>query len=102
MTKYCNFAGIGMIPWSALEHGSLARPLGAETERSQAAKAFKGRAYEFENVIIMRIEEIAKKRGWLMSQVALAWIGGKVTSPLIGVNSVSQLSWTGSPRRADY
>jgi diketogulonate reductase-like aldo/keto reductase len=53
------------------------------------------------------VEEIAKKRGWLMSQVALAWIGEKVTCPLVGVSSVSRSvfkreddeSLTGSARR---
>lgn len=39
--------------------------------------------------IISRVQEIATKRGWKMSAVALAWVGTKVSSPIVGCNSVS-------------
>ena len=44
-----------------------------------------------DNKIIATVEEIAKKKGWTMSQVALAWVNAKVTSPIIGFSSVERM-----------
>ena len=41
--------------------------------------------------IIGRVQEIAEKKGWPMSQVALAWINKRVTSPIIGFSSVERI-----------
>ena len=41
---------------------------------------------EEDEVIVKRVEEIAKKRGWTMGQVSLAWAGTKVSSPIVGVS----------------
>jgi aryl-alcohol dehydrogenase-like predicted oxidoreductase len=39
MNAYCNFEGIGLIPWGPLNAGQLARPLSAEsTKRADATK----------------------------------------------------------------
>lgn len=35
--------------------------------------------------------EVAEKRGWPVSHVALAWINKRVTAPIIGLNSVARL-----------
>jgi aryl-alcohol dehydrogenase-like predicted oxidoreductase len=91
MIKYCKFAGIGLIPYSVLGYGQLARPLGAgSTKRAEysSGKPWVGRPQECEDEIVRRVEKVAKDKGWLMSQVALAWAGDVVTSPLIGVSSV--------------
>jgi aryl-alcohol dehydrogenase-like predicted oxidoreductase len=93
MIPYCKFHGIGIIPWGPLSGGDLARPLGTETARS---KAYEGtplqRKYRpSDELIISRVEEIAQKKGWKMSQVALAWSAMKVTSPIIGISSVERL-----------
>jgi hypothetical protein len=45
---------------------------------------------EWENEIVRRVEKIAGEKGWTMSQVALAWINEKVTSPIVGFSSVSR------------
>ena len=37
------------------------------------------------------MEKLAKEKGWTMSQVAMAWIGKRVTSPIIGFSSVGRL-----------
>ena len=42
--------------------------------------------------IIDRVEELAKKHGWTMSQVALAWINSRVSSPIIGISSLARMS----------
>lgn len=41
--------------------------------------------------IIGRVQELAEKKGWKMSHVALAWINKRITSPIIGFNSVERM-----------
>ena len=43
---------------------------------------------DIDKAIISRVEEVAKKKGWKMSDVALAWIDAKVTSPIVGCSTV--------------
>ncbi|KAL1738354.1 NADP-dependent oxidoreductase domain-containing protein, partial [Schizophyllum fasciatum] len=92
MLAYCKYHGIGVIPWSPLAGGRLARP---ETEndspRSKAFSAFYGGISQMESTIIQRVEEIAKKRGWTMAQVALAWSLRNTTSPIVGFNSLKRV-----------
>ncbi|KIY53427.1 Aldo/keto reductase [Fistulina hepatica ATCC 64428] len=94
MLPYCKFHGIGIIPWSPLAGGVLARPNNSpETERQ---KVFKGNpayvdVHETEAQVVDQVEALAKKHGWSMAQVALSWIKSKTTSPIIGVNSVERL-----------
>jgi aryl-alcohol dehydrogenase-like predicted oxidoreductase len=37
------------------------------------------------------VQEIAEKKGWKMSQVALAWINKRISSPIIGFSSVDRI-----------
>ena len=41
--------------------------------------------------IIKRVQELAEKKGWKMSQVALAWINRNISSPIIGFSSVDRI-----------
>jgi len=41
--------------------------------------------------IIHRVKELAQKKNCKMSQIALAWVGSKVASPIVGVSSVQRL-----------
>jgi aryl-alcohol dehydrogenase-like predicted oxidoreductase len=41
--------------------------------------------------IIDRVEEIAEKKGRKMSQVALAWINERVSSPITGFSSIARM-----------
>jgi aryl-alcohol dehydrogenase-like predicted oxidoreductase len=91
MNKYCDFAGIGIIPWGPLAAGRLARPLTENTTRGEGRK--NNKSYEappeWDDEIVRRVEKLAGEKGWTMGQVALAWINGKVTSPIVGISSVS-------------
>jgi aryl-alcohol dehydrogenase-like predicted oxidoreductase len=92
MNKYCAFAGIGLIPWAPLAGGQLARPLAVQDTTTRAA-VMKGSPWaitqkDHENEIVRRVEKLANDKGWKMSQVALAWVNGKVTSPIVGISSV--------------
>jgi aryl-alcohol dehydrogenase-like predicted oxidoreductase len=37
------------------------------------------------------VQELAEKKGWKMSQVALAWINKRISSPIIGFSSVDRI-----------
>ncbi len=92
MIPYCNYKGIGVIPYAPLLTGHLARPAGSDlTDRAKAlvGSPFEKKLREPDIQILRRVEELAHKKGWSMSQVALAWIAAKVTSPIVGVNKVS-------------
>ncbi|KAL1739791.1 NADP-dependent oxidoreductase domain-containing protein [Schizophyllum fasciatum] len=93
MLAYCKHHGIGVIPWSPLANGQLARPLSAaETARSRLFRKFDMISEEeTDKEIIRRVEELAKKRGWKMSQVSLAWAKRNVSSPIVGLNSVQRV-----------
>jgi aryl-alcohol dehydrogenase-like predicted oxidoreductase len=96
MNAYCNFAGIGIIPWGPLAAGKLARPYNAEaTTRADATKSYPWYKpdEEWQGEIVNRVEKLAKEKGWTMAQVALAWIGDKVTSPIVGFSSVSHVAF---------
>ncbi|KAK7055268.1 Aldo/keto reductase [Favolaschia claudopus] len=94
MIEYCNYKGIGVISFSALMDGHLARPIGTETTRVNAIKGspFEKARRPSDEVIIKRVQEIAGKRGWEMAQVALAWSLTKVSSPILGANKPERLS----------
>ncbi|KAJ7152990.1 Aldo/keto reductase [Mycena filopes] len=94
MLAYCKYKGIGVLGFSPLMDGHLARPLGTESVR---VNSIKGTPFEkvrrpSDEVIIKRVQEIAQKRSWEMSQVALAWSLTKVSSPIVGINKPERLA----------
>ncbi|KAJ7154542.1 NADP-dependent oxidoreductase domain-containing protein [Mycena filopes] len=84
---YCEYKGIGVIAYRPLAQGHLARPLGTQSLRTQNAGAFGKTLRDSDKKIIERVQELAGKTQTQMSQVALAWSGSKVTSPIVGVNA---------------
>ena len=91
MIRFCNDTGVGLIPWAPVAAGSLARPLEklGETERSKPNK--EAGVSEIDAKIIGRVQELAEKKGWKMSQVALAWINKRISSPIVGFSSVERI-----------
>lgn len=97
MNRFCRDTGVGLVPWAPLCRGHLARRPEAfgTTERSRleqsaAAPGSHGTA-EPDLAIIRRVQEVAEKKGWPMSHVALAWINKRVASPIVGFSSVARL-----------
>ncbi|KAJ7797743.1 NADP-dependent oxidoreductase domain-containing protein [Mycena olivaceomarginata] len=82
MIPYCKAHGIGIIPWGPLAAGALARPLGT---------VFESKYSDIDKTIIGRVEELAKKKGCTMSQIALTWVQMKIDSPIVGISSVERL-----------
>lgn len=88
MNRYCNQTGVGLIPWAPLAGGALARKPEAhgQTERSKGNELG-----EVDRKIVERVAELAEKKGWTPSQVALAWVNKRISSPIIGFSSVHRI-----------
>ncbi|RYO88739.1 hypothetical protein DL764_008692 [Monosporascus ibericus] len=93
MNRYCRETGVGLLPWSPLAEGALARPLEGNgySARSLEPSRFGNEYSETDRVIISRVHAVAKRRGWTMSQVALAWLNKRVTAPIVGLHSVKRI-----------
>ncbi|ORY16956.1 aldo-keto reductase-like protein [Clohesyomyces aquaticus] len=93
MNRFCDRTGVGLIPWAPLCRGHLARPPSAfgSTTRSAGEKENTGGHAEQDKKIIERVQELAKKHGWKMSHVALAWINKRVASPIIGFSTAERM-----------
>jgi 1-deoxyxylulose-5-phosphate synthase len=97
MMPLCQDQGIGVIPFSPLARGVLARPPALEkqeTARARSDAMIKERYERDENAaIVQRVSELAEKRGIPMAQVALAWMLAKplVSSAIIGATKPNHL-----------
>ncbi|KAI7530722.1 Aldo/keto reductase, partial [Hortaea werneckii] len=95
MNRYCNETGVGLIPWAPLCRGHLARPPGefGKTVRSAGEVGSSGGTGQSESdrEVVRRVQEVAERKGWKMSHVALAWINRRVSSPIIGFSSVERM-----------
>lgn len=88
MARLCKEDNIAMTPYSALAAGRLSRHPGETTKRLQEdayAKYKYDAAADVDAPIIARVAEIAEKRGVSMTEVSLAWLLSKVTSPVVGM-----------------
>jgi aryl-alcohol dehydrogenase-like predicted oxidoreductase len=96
MLPLCKAEGVGVIPWSPLARGRLARPWDSTTNRSEKdvfGKKIYSSVTESDRTIVQKVTEIAKRRGVTMAQVALAWVLQKseVTTPIIGATKLEHL-----------
>ncbi|HEY2257078.1 MAG TPA: aldo/keto reductase [Variovorax sp.] len=96
MMRLCAEEGIGVIPWSPLARGRLAREFEAETFRTQTDK-FGQQLHktlgEADRRVIEAVGAVAAARGVPRAQVALAWVARKspVTAPIIGASKPRHL-----------
>ncbi len=97
MLPLCRDQGIGVIPWSPLARGRLAREADVKTERSESDKFgtyLYRKTAEADRAVIDRVGEVAAARGLPRAQVALAWLLAKpgVTAPIVGATKPEQLA----------
>ncbi|PBK60644.1 Aldo/keto reductase [Armillaria solidipes] len=94
MFAYCKYKGIGVLSYSPLMEGHLARLLNTSTPRSDYVRnsSFEKKVRSSDAEIIERAQELTSKHGWKMSDVALAWSVTKVSSPIVGANSVQRVN----------
>lgn len=89
MIPYCRDEGIGLVPWSPLAGGRLARARGVETPRT-ATDAISPAVWDgnaaLNTPIIDNLQRVAARRGVSMAQEALAWLLSKpyITAPIVG------------------
>jgi aryl-alcohol dehydrogenase-like predicted oxidoreductase len=96
MLPLCREEGIGVLPWSPLARGRLARDWDEVTERIQTDDFGKGlyvAAVDSDRKIVDKVGEIARRRGVPHAQVALAWVIQKpgVTAPIVGASKPRHL-----------
>ena len=97
MMGLCQAEGIGVIPWSPLARGKLARPWNENTteraETDQFGKTLYKQAEESDKQIIANVQKIAEARGVPLAQIALAWMLSKpvVTAPIVGATKMNHL-----------
>jgi 1-deoxyxylulose-5-phosphate synthase len=97
MIGLCQSEGIGVIPWSPLARGRLARPWQAETTKRLETDKFGNTMYskteEADRKVVDRLGQIAEARGLSHAQVALAWLLSKpaITAPIVGATKTHHL-----------
>jgi aryl-alcohol dehydrogenase-like predicted oxidoreductase len=98
MIPLCLDQGIDMIPWSPLARGFLAgnRKRGEKAASLREQHDSYGHSLYYADAdydVADRVVEVAKKKGVLPIQVALAWVLGKpgVAAPIISATKIEQL-----------
>lgn len=94
MSQLCAEDNIAMTPYSALAGGRLSRPRGETSKRFEEdsyAKFKYDKTAEQDGAIIDRVAELAEKRGVSMTEISLAWLLTKVTSPVVGATKISHI-----------
>ena len=94
MLPLCADQGAGVVPWSPLARGRLARAWDEVTERSSTDEFGKSLYLaESDRTVVERVAQVAEDRGIPMAQVALAWMYSKsvVTAPIVGATKMHHL-----------
>ncbi len=98
MLGLCLEEGIGVIPWSPLARGKLARPSGsgdtARAQTDQYSRKLYDATQEADARVVDAVGEVAEAVGASRAAVALAWLLGKpgITAPIIGASKPHHLS----------
>ena len=97
MIPLCRDQGVGLIPWSPLARGRLARPPDAAATRRSETDRFGNAVYgatrDADRRVLAAVDELARRRGIPHAQIALAWLLRKegVVSPIVGATRMSHL-----------
>jgi aryl-alcohol dehydrogenase-like predicted oxidoreductase len=97
MLPLCNARGIGVIPWSPLARGRLARawgdPGGGRAAHDEYGKSLYRQTESSDRTVVDRLNQMAAAKGAPPAQVALAWLLQKsaVTAPIIGATKSHHL-----------
>ena len=95
MIPLCKADNIATTPYSALASGRLSRMPDAESKRLNEDFYAKLKYQSSENKdleIIKRVNEIADNHDVSMTEVSLAWLLGKVTSPIVGATKMHHVT----------
>ncbi|KAF4463172.1 alcohol dehydrogenase [Fusarium albosuccineum] len=93
MIPFCEATGVGVIPWSPIARGLLARPLPtAENTEEQSFRSQQDKKTDtwFADAnldIVNRVQKVAADKGVSMALVSTAWVLNKGCWPILGLNS---------------
>jgi 1-deoxyxylulose-5-phosphate synthase len=97
MVPLCRDQGAGVIPWSPLARGRLARgPAAQATKRSETdrfGKTLYAAMADADERVIAALDQLSKARALPHAQIALAWLLQKagVTAPIVGATKMAHL-----------
>jgi aryl-alcohol dehydrogenase-like predicted oxidoreductase len=97
MIPLCRDQGVGLLPWSPLARGALARaPVAKGTSRSGTDRIIKilySSMPEADQRVLAGVDKLAKTRNLPHAQIALAWLlrNDAVTAPIIGATRMEHL-----------
>ncbi|KDN35307.1 hypothetical protein RSAG8_11693, partial [Rhizoctonia solani AG-8 WAC10335] len=86
--------GVGIIPWSPLARGYLTKPVVDKSSARNTADPWRNyyaTAHPGNPKIVEKVEELAKKHGVSMAQIATAWSLTKVAAPVVGTTGLQNL-----------
>lgn len=94
MIPLCADQGVGVLPWSPLARGRLARAWDATTARTETDQFGATLYREEDKAVVDKVAEVAARRDVPRAQVALAWLLAQpaVTSPIVGVTKPHHLT----------
>jgi aryl-alcohol dehydrogenase-like predicted oxidoreductase len=96
MLPLCADQGVGVIPWSPLARGRLARAWNVETERTRTDVFGTGlyqKVADADRLVVEALHRVAQARGVPAAQVAIAWVMGKaeVSAPILGASRTGHI-----------
>jgi 1-deoxyxylulose-5-phosphate synthase len=98
MIPLCIAEGIGILPWSPLARGRLARawqaPSSSDRVRADdTARQLYSRFEDSDKTVVSRMAGVAERRDIPLAQVALAWLLQQpgVTAPIVGATKLHHL-----------
>ncbi|MBQ1908257.1 MAG: aldo/keto reductase [Firmicutes bacterium] len=95
MVPYCSEENIALTPYSALASGRLSRHPGEGGTKRAEEDSYARFKYDAtaaqDDLIIARVSEIAEKRDVSMTEISLAWLLTKVTSPVVGATKLRHI-----------
>ncbi|MBI3369821.1 MAG: aldo/keto reductase [Burkholderiales bacterium] len=96
MIPLCIDQGVGVIPWSPLARGRLARPWGQSTARmasDEYGATLFARTEQADRRVAEALDTLATQRGVPHAQLALAWLLHQpgLTAPIIGASKPRHL-----------
>ena len=97
MVPLCLDKSVGLVPWSPLARGALARGIAPETVRARtddyARFLYGEKAAASDRAIQVAVQKVSEARGVPPAQVALAWLCQKpgVVAPIVGASKPHHL-----------
>ena len=96
MLPLCKAEGVGVIPWSPLARGRLARPWDAASARAETddfGRSLYAKTADADRKVVEAVAAVAARRGVPMAQVALAWVlkQSPVSAPIVGATRLGQI-----------